>query len=150
MKEPRQFQDQEAEQLLLAAVLRDYRLFDELAALIEAEDFSTFVHRLIWQALTDLRLQGAALTAVAVHDHVSRHRDDFRPGFLAELAVLKVSGAEARTYARIIRRLAFTRKLIYAAESIIEEANTGQREEDLLEFAQRDRCAGAWRFPRRR
>jgi len=130
----------DAERAVLGSVLLNNASFIEVADVIEASDFHSDAHRIIFTAMRDLFNRGAAIDELTLSEALKRSGDLDRLGgssAISDLLRYVASSKNVRQYAEIVKEKATTRRLITAGLSI---AATGYDEPDLdayLEDAER-------------
>ena len=122
----------EAEQALLGAILVNNRAYDACEAL-GAEDFAHPLHGRIFAAAGSLIAAGNVATAVTLRHYFAGEDAAFggNPGgYIAQLAQSAVSILNSPSYAKTIRDLSRRRRLVYAAQQIINDAEAPAPERD--------------------
>lgn len=110
-------QNLEMERAVLGCALIDADAFDQLADVIQDEDFYREAHAIVWRAIAALRSQGNPADILSLAEHLERAGDYQRIGgdpFLDELADAVAHAANALHYAAIVREKARQRRLIAA------------------------------------
>ncbi len=114
---------QAAERHLLGMLLRNPRTLDDLGDEIQTEDFAGARHRKIHTALRDLDTGGAPVDVLTVAALLEQRRELARCGgraYLDEMLDGVPPDGHAAHYARIVRGAAIERRLLQAAESIVQ------------------------------
>lgn len=129
----------EAEQAVLGGLMLRAHAWDQVSDLLSAGSFFRADHRLIWQAMADIR--PAEFDAVTLGEWFeSRGKLDLvRDGaYLIELSATTPSAANIVAYAEIVAEKAKLRALIDAAHDLIEAANSpdGRSAVELIGVAQ--------------
>ncbi len=132
----------------------DPRAIDEVASVIQAEDFYRESHRHVFRAMLNLAERGDALDVVTMADYLSAEGllDAVGgPNFLARLSGEVPSAAHVGNYAQIVRRKSSLRSFIRIADSLVEEcyddvgdveAFLDEAERKLFEITQRGQKRG--------
>jgi replicative DNA helicase len=134
--------DVKAEQCLLACLLRDGNLLDDVAPPLAAQDFYADAHQRVFTALAGMRSRGQVADLVGVAEELRRSGsldDAGGVAYLAEVFQADTVGADAARYAGIVREYAQLRRLRQAGCSIAAAVDARQGPSaDLIEWAQRD------------
>lgn len=126
-------QSLEAERSVLGALLLDKEVFFKIADILQPEDFYKDAHRYIYESVIDLSNKNEAFDILTVSARLEEKTQLEKIGgrtYLAELTNSVPSTANAVNYARIVHRKATLRRLLRAANNIME---LGYHEEDDLE-----------------
>lgn len=130
----------EAEQSLLGAVMIDPRRMDELAGIVNADDFYMPEHREIWLAMQAMYLKSKNIDVVTLIDELTKTGSYTESGgreYLKLVAETVPTAVNAKDYANIVRDRAVLRQLISAGEDIAEAGYAGDDEaESLVEYAE--------------
>ena len=125
----------EAERCVLGAVLIQNDAFNQAAELIDADDFYRDAHRRVFDKMVDLNERGEAIDLVTLKDELERSGDLEGVGGPAYIAGL-VDGVPRSThveyYAHIVKEKSTRRKIISAANTIIETAYSGEGGADTV------------------
>lgn len=125
----------EAEAGVLGAILiRADALFDA-ASIVDGRDFFRLAHRQIFDTMLALSSRGAPvefITVVRELTSASRIDDVGGPAYLASLADGMPRSANVAAYAGIVRDLAQKRRLIAAAQGILDAALTAHKDSSAL------------------
>jgi len=141
--------DIQAEQSVIGACLLSREALDEAAGLLAAGDFYVDRHRHVWEALLQLREEGTPADPVTL---VSTLQERGRLGaaggrtYLADLARAVPTAANVAHYARVVRDLAFRRRLYDAGSRIARLTWADGEVADLANEAEkiaRDATTGA-------
>ena len=115
----------EAEQSVLGGLMLDNAHFDEVAAILNSEDFYSEAHRILFDAITALHQSGRPYDGISVIDYLASTRQLEQVGgkpFIASLLKNVPGSANLLYYARVVRDKAILRQLIAAGNEIIETA----------------------------
>jgi replicative DNA helicase len=118
----------EAEEAVLGSLLQDRDAFSDVAELLEIDDFYVVQNRLIFQAIAELFDRGGGVDVTIVGDLLQKKGDFERVGGALELTRLLErvpSAANVVYHAEIVRERAMQRRLIVAAQRILEESRVG-------------------------
>ncbi len=130
----------EAERAVLASLLIDPELCEDVVAILKEEDFYADAHRVLYRHLTEMQIAGERIDVTLLRERLSRSGELEAIGGVALLAELFESdpvAAHATYYARIIREKATLRALIHAATEIQQQAFDHQRDaEELINAAE--------------
>jgi len=111
----------EAEQAVLGSMLLDNEMIYIVSELLLPDDFLERAHRLIYEAILYLSESGSAVDLVTVTEEL-RRQDKLElaggPAYIASIAAVVPSSANAEYYANIVAEKATLRSLITAAGEI--------------------------------
>ncbi|KRO16461.1 replicative DNA helicase [Lacticaseibacillus saniviri] len=140
--ERQQPQNIEAEQAILGGIFLRPDTLVEAQEFITADDFYRRAHRLIFQAMVDLSDRSDAIDPLTVQEYLDAHGqlDDVGgTSYLVELADAVPTAANVVYYAKIVAEKAQLRRLIGAAQTIVDRGYAEQDDvPNLLETAERD------------
>ncbi len=115
----------EAEQALLGAIIVNGATIDKIRGEVQSSDFSEAAHRAIFEAAVDRRDKGLAgdvlLLSRAIGD-VDLGANLTAPAYIARLAASSTTIANAKSYAKEVRRCAGARELQAIASEIAAAA----------------------------
>ena len=124
----------EAEQALLGALLLNNRAYDAVCDVLAGEDFAHPLHGRIYSAIATFVAGGSEANAVTLHGYFADDADASfggnPAGYLAQLDRCAVSVLNSYHYARNIRDLARRRRLVEAAQQIMDDAAAPDPERD--------------------
>ncbi len=130
----------EAEQSLLGSILIDPQCMDDIAALVNADDFYVPEHTEIFRAMQSMYLKSKNIDVVTLIEELVRSGTYDEAGgreYLKLVAQTVPTASNAKDYADIVRDKAILRKLIEAGEDITEAAYAGDDSADnLVEYAE--------------
>ncbi|MHC4178008.1 MAG: replicative DNA helicase [Planctomycetota bacterium] len=118
-------QNLEAEKGVLGSLLLDSRMCDEVALILQADDFYADANRKLFGHLMAMHEEGSQLDAVLLKERLTREGDLEAIGgaaYLAEVAQSAPYAANAVYYANIVRDKATQRALIHASTEILRDA----------------------------
>ena len=132
----------EAEQSVLGGLMLDNQRFDDVVDIVNAEDFYTHTHQVIFDAIISIQADNKPVDLVTVRELLDKREKLETVGGLAYLDQLvrnTPSTANLVTYANIIRDRSILRQLINAGNKIIEHAYTPNDQEprDILDQAEK-------------
>ena len=119
----------EAEMSVLGGMLLDNRKIDDVTDLLEAKDFYTEAHQLLYRVIVELNDQRVPTDFVTLSEHLRKTGELERVGGLSALGALvndTPSAANLKAYAEIVRERAVMRSLIAAG---LDTAELGYRPE---------------------
>ncbi len=114
----------EAEKGVLGAMLWDPRVIDDVAEIVEFDDFYRDIHQVIYGVLMHMHAQGVAVDYITVGDELGRRGMLEKVGGLDALRDLYAAvphAANATYHAEIVRQKAVARRLIVAAHEILSD-----------------------------
>ena len=134
-------QSQDAEQAVLAGVLLDGEMWDRVAGRVEAVDFYSRAHQLIFQAMATVSGRGQPLDIVTVADARRARGELANPGGTAHLASLADAFGTAQNvvaYADIVREASVLRALLKSSGDIAQSVYfpEGRSAAQLLDSAE--------------
>lgn len=125
----------EAERCVLGAILIQNDAFNQAAELIDADDFFRDAHRRVFDKMVDLNERGEVIDLVTLKNELARSGELEGVGGPAYIAGL-VDGVPRSThvgyYAHIVKEKSTRRKIIFAANEILETAHTAEGEADTV------------------
>jgi replicative DNA helicase len=130
-----------AERALLGSLLRDGDALDDVATIIDADDFRTDAHRRLFTAIVALRDVGKPVSLVAVAEALQQRGDVDEVGYpyLAELFEDEPTGGNAIHYAKLVKQRSLRRALARVGAEIQREAENpaGTAEEAVADAERR-------------
>jgi len=131
----------EAEQAVLGVMLLDNDHWDDVSSIIQAQDFYSRSHQLVYEAIHDLQVNQRAADVVTVREQLlgSGNLESIGgEGYLYELAGYTTFTGHLDTYASIIRDYAQLRRLISAGNEIVQRAvaRDGTDASELIDWAE--------------
>ncbi|MBA4543972.1 MULTISPECIES: DnaB-like helicase C-terminal domain-containing protein [Thermoactinomyces] len=111
----------EAEQAVIGSVLIDNKVMDDLAFLLEARDFSTFAHEMIWKAMLYMHSNDKVIDPITLTEMLVIYKRLDEVGgvpYLNELAAAVPTSANAKHYAEIVRKRSIRRRVATVGEQI--------------------------------
>ncbi|MBF0400940.1 MAG: replicative DNA helicase [Magnetococcales bacterium] len=112
-----------AEQSVLGAILLDNTIHDQVADILNPQDFYAGAHRVIYQAICTLLDRGEPADPIVLQQHLQKS-DELQSvggsGYLAQLLETVPTTANAAAYARLVRDKALLRELAQQATHIVE------------------------------
>ncbi len=126
----------EAEQSVLGAVLIDPACFGEVMENLRPEAFYRPQHQQVYEVMMNMFNQSRTMDFITILDAVKTEgifeTDEDAKIYLTNLAQVVPSSNNVEAYSRIVREKFYVRRLITASRGIIEMAQEGQTESDLL------------------
>ncbi len=119
----------EAEQSVLGGLLLNNSTWEDIADIINDDDFYRHDHRLIWQHISILLRAGKPADALTVKDALQlagRLEDAGGEQYLVMLSNAVISASNIRHYAEMVRDRAVLRRLIAVSDQIATEAFNAQ------------------------
>lgn len=129
----------EAEQSVIGALLLDNPAWDVAGDLLSESDFYHTRHKIIFRAISGLTGEQKPFDLLIVADALKNSKMlDLAGGepYLYEICGKTYSTANIAAYAAIVRDHAVTRKIIQAANELLEAAHDGKTSAELLEVAE--------------
>ena len=132
----------EAEQAVIGGLLLDNDAWEKVADKINPDDFYRHDHRIIFEALAELREANKPCDAVTLGEWLESHEmmDDIGGiGYLIELANNTPSAVNVAAYAAIVREKSVLRQLIHVSTGIADVCYRpeGRGTAELLEEAEK-------------
>ena len=118
-------QNMEAEQAVLGGLMIEPERWDDVAELINSDDFYKPSHRKIFLAIQALNKKNQAADLVTVTNHLSEVGELEAvggTGYLAEVMDQTPSTANITSYARIIHDKSVLRRVVHVSQGFIEKA----------------------------
>lgn len=118
-------QNIEAEQSILGGLLLDKEAFDQIADVIESDDFYKPTHQKLYVAIKELHDKSQPIDIITITNHLeSKDGVDSVGGYeyLVGLLEKTITSANIETYAKIVREKSLLRKLIHTNSQLIEKA----------------------------
>ena len=129
----------EAEASVLGAIILKPEIYEEVALLLDAGDFYLDEHRQVYDAITDLYLKNRSLDLVILLEEITaknqRDGEDVRSGMrelIYRLADSVLVVDNVKEYSGIVKEKSIRRKLINAANEIIDMAYTNPAGGEIL------------------
>ena len=116
----------EMEASLLGSILLNNRTLEVVAPLVKAEDFAEEIHRRIFEVAAAMIAAGQTANPITLRTFLGDHdlgHGMTVPRYLARLAGDEAAPLSARTFAIGIHDLAVRRRMIEAAEELVERAH---------------------------
>ncbi|MBO4988739.1 MAG: replicative DNA helicase [Clostridia bacterium] len=130
----------DAEQALLGCLLIDNELQSELLDTLSEEDFYQDSHKYIYQAMRKAFIGRKPVDLVTLSDTLDKAGELERAGgiaYLTNLAQITPSAANYRYYYDIVKRDSTNRRLIRAAEKIIQNCHESEDENASVAYAEK-------------
>jgi replicative DNA helicase len=130
----------DAERYVLGSILLDGSQFVQIAAILDADDFSLEKHRRIFLRMTDLQARGENIDRVTVAEELMRNGQLESCDGLSYLVSLDDGLPQIHnldSYARIVKDKSLLRRLIFASQSLINRSMAGEEEaQEILASAE--------------
>ncbi|MCW8932724.1 MAG: replicative DNA helicase [Gammaproteobacteria bacterium] len=132
----------DAEQSILGGLLINNDSWDNIASVVNEDDFYRRDHRIIFKAIREQIEEGKPCDVVTISERLESHNEIDDAGGLAYLGSLvnnTPSASNIRAYSDIVRERSVLRKLIQVGNEIADSAfNTeGRKSDDILEAAEK-------------
>ncbi len=132
----------DAEQSILGGLLINNESWDNIASIVNEDDFYRRDHRIIFKAIREQIEEGKPCDVVTLSERLETHNEIDDAGGLAYLGSLvnnTPSASNIRAYSDIVRERSVLRKLIQVGNEIADSAfNTeGRKSDDILEAAEK-------------
>ena len=130
----------DAEQALLGCLLIDNELQSELLDTLSEEDFYQDSHKYIYQAMRKAFIGRKPVDLVTLSDTLDKAGELSRAGgiaYLTNLAQITPSAANYQYYYDIVKRDSINRRLIRAAEKIIQNCHESEDENASVAYAEK-------------
>src|SRR5690606_37855044 len=127
--------DDPAERAVLGACFLGGRAFEVASRIVTEEDFYREAHQHIWRAMAHLHRDALATETVNVHNHLREQKLVTRAGGGAYLATLYGQAPIVETvshHARIVRDMSTRRRVIQAAQRLVQKASSGESDAGTL------------------
>ncbi|MBF0137292.1 MAG: replicative DNA helicase [Magnetococcales bacterium] len=130
----------EAEQSVLGAILLDNTVVDQVADILEPDDFYVGAHRVAYQGILTLLERGQPADPVLLRQHLEKNADLDTvggSGYLAELVNTVPSTANAKAYAQLVHDKSVLRELARQATAVVDLVYEGREQvETILDEAE--------------
>ncbi|MBF0426311.1 MAG: replicative DNA helicase [Magnetococcales bacterium] len=125
----------EAEQSVLGAILLDNSVVDQVADILEVEDFYVGAHRVAYRGMLTLLERGEPADPVLLRQYLENNAELESvggPGYLAELVNTVPTAANARAYAQVVHDKSVLRDLARQATAVVDLVYAGQEPVDAI------------------
>ena len=130
----------DAEKSVLGSIILDKEALFEVLEILSPEDFYSEMHREIYRAVVALYRKGESVDMLTVSEELKKRNTLEMAGgrsYIAQLASMVPSTANAAQYAKIVSEKALLRSLINASSEIMEQAYQATMEpEEVLDQAE--------------
>ena len=131
----------DAEQSVLGSIIIDPECFDDIAQIVKIDDFYLEIHREIFSAMYDFKIQSKPIDVITlVNSLVSNgvYEDEAAARSYIKLLVdIIPSSANAKDYAKIVYDKSILRRLIEASDAIQKDAySEGDSVENIVDLAE--------------
>lgn len=132
-------QNNDAEIAVLSCCLDSKDALAGSAVVLEADDFYTPAHQLIFQTMKDLYAESKTVDIITVGDSLKKHGDLEKAGgmaYLSELVDAHALISNYTEYIKIVRQKSMNRKLITSIKEIMQMSYDGDEDpHNLIELA---------------
>ena len=114
-----------AEKSILGGLMLAPEAWDEISDLLEAEDFYSPAHKLIYASISILGQKGQPSDLITISNHLVEQKklDSVGgPSYLAEILDETPSTVNILAYAKIVREKSLLRRVIHAGQGFVEKA----------------------------
>src|SRR5512138_1751070 len=130
----------DVERYVLGSILLDESLFVQVAATLEADDFSLEKHRRIFLRMSELNARGEKVDRVTLAEELMKHNQLESCDGLTYLVSLDDGLPQIQnldSYIRIVKDKSLLRRVIFASQNLINRCLTGGEEaQDILASAE--------------
>ena len=125
----------DAERFVLGSILMDDALFVQVAGTVQADDFSLEKHRRIFSRMADLHEHGERIDRITLANELLKHSQLESCDGLAYLVSLddglpQITNLDS--YVRIVKDKALLRRMIFAAQKVIDRCMLGEDEPEFI------------------
>jgi replicative DNA helicase len=125
----------DAERYVLGSILMDDSLFVQVAGLLQTDDFSVEKHRRMFNRMGELHERGERIDRITLANELIKHNqlescDGL--GYLVSLDDGLPQIANLDSYVRIVKDKAMLRRMIFAAQKIIDRCVLGEEEPETI------------------
>ena len=121
-------QNIEAEQSILGGLLLEASAFDQVADLLQEDDFYKPAHQIVYRSIKELHAKSERPDLLTISNLLETKRELDSIGgssYLASLLEKTISAANILSYCRIVREKSLLRKLISTSARFIDKAYSG-------------------------
>src|SRR5512140_1753440 len=125
----------DAERYVLGSILLDDSLFVQVAASIEADDFSLEKHRRIFLRMAELYNRGEKIDRVTLAEELMRHNQLESCDGLTYLVSLDDGLPQIQnldSYVRIVKDKSLLRRVIFASQNLINRCLAGEEDAQVI------------------
>src|SRR5260370_26917028 len=125
----------DAERFVLGAILMDDTYFVQVAATLDADDFSLEKHRRIYGRMGELSERGGKIDRVTVANELMKHNQLESCDGLSYLVSLDDGLPQIfniESYVRIVKDKSILRRIIFAIHKLIDQCFHGEEEPDQI------------------
>ena len=135
----------EAEQAVLGGLMLENAAWDQVADILNEDDFHLFDHRIVFRAIADLAYQNQPFDVVTLADKIKHSEDSSGinskniTSYIATLAKETPTAANIGAYAEIVREKSVLRQLASTGTDIAGSAyqTQGMNSKELLDIAEK-------------
>jgi replicative DNA helicase len=133
--------DVDAEKSVLSTVFYDASYYDTVAVLLQPDDFFSSANREVFEAMSELSAAGTVISRASVSNFLRKEGRLQAVGgmsYITDLVDYEGSSAALKYTVETVKKAALKRKLLEAAQAIVQDSMTPQSDvEVLLEEAER-------------
>lgn len=125
----------EAEMCLLASMMLDKQLAEQVLAMVDGESFYLVDHKVIFEAIRGLIVESRPVDAIILRDELKKMGELDRIGgsaYIAQILSTVPSAAHGMEYAHRVREKSLLRMMIGLADNVTRRAYNGAEAADVL------------------
>ncbi len=122
----------EAEVAVLGGLILDNNSWDQVAGILQTNDFYNEEHRKIFSCILDLADKRIPFDIVTINEKINSDNDKSIATYLAEIINNTPSSANIKAYANIVREQSILRQLINVSNNLIEKSYDGSIDSKAL------------------
>jgi replicative DNA helicase len=136
-----QLYSKEAEMACLGSMILQKDIIPRIISILSSDDFFFEANRIIYKTILEMDSRGDDIDLLTLQDELSRKGMLDSVGgvsYLTEVYRAVESPSNVMTYAKIVKEKSYLRRLVEAAQNIIDDAYSGEKTPDeILENAER-------------
>ena len=122
----------EAEIAVLGGLILDNNSWDQIAGILQINDFYNEENRKIFSCIVDLANNGTPFDVVTINEKINTTNDKSFTVYLSEIINQTPSAANIKAYANIVREQSILRQLINVSNNLIEKSYAGSIDSKAL------------------
>ena len=122
----------EAEVAVLGGLILDNNSWDQIADILQTNDFYNEEHRNIFSCISDLANKKIPFDIVTINEKINSNNDKSIAAYLTEIINNTPSSANIKAYANIVREQSILRQLINVSNNLIEKSYDGGMDSKTL------------------
>ena len=122
----------EAEIAVLGGLILDNNSWDQIADILQINDFYNEENKKIFSCIVDLANDGTPFDVVTINEKINTTNDKSFAVYLSEIINQTPSAANIKAYANIIREQSILRQLINVSNNLIEKSYDGSIDSKAL------------------